>query len=151
MKYYSKGEFLTLKIINISSLAITLFVFFFGLSWFGSWSKLMYTSEGFIFNLFYYVIPSVFFILSPVIVWLQQKGHERAGYFMAVLALLFIFYFIYFEMTWKFFSNISNFIFSAPPFVLFLELILFFGGLVPFYVLGKIIKEDFFKKAKIAE
>jgi len=146
MRYYSNKVFWSFLVINILAILIALLELIWSYGWASSWENLLFNSEGFLFNLFLYIIPLPFAIISTLIILKQQKGHKRAGYFMAILAVFSCIYLIYPEIDWKFWSNINYFFTTQPPLYNFVEFILVLASLIPFYVLGKLIKEDLFKK-----
>jgi uncharacterized membrane protein len=146
MKYYSERIFTAFSIINMLACVIAVGSLCIALSWSGI--SLLFGGEGYVFNLFAYIIPSLYFLLSIFIILLQQKGHKRFGYLMAVLVCVSLFYFLYFQTEWNFWTNINYFLSSTPWFILIFEFILLVGSLIPFYVLGRLIKEDFFDKKR---
>jgi hypothetical protein len=97
-------------------------------------------------NLYIGAIPLIFFVLSTIIILLQQRGYRRVGYFMIILAPISSFYLFYFQTEWNIWSNIVDVISSTPLLFLVCECILLLASLIPFYVLGRLIKEDLLKK-----
>jgi len=146
MKYYSKLTFLFLIIINTTATLLALLSLAWSYSWVGSWNLLMFNSEGLLFNLFAYIIPLPFLILSTFIILLQQKGYKHFGYLMIVLAAISSWYFIYMQTTWSFWSKIVDFLSETPLVVVVFELIFLVVALIPFYVLVRLVGEDLSKK-----
>jgi len=95
------------------------------------------------FNIFWGIIPLLFIVLSGIVVTLQQKGYRRLGYFMISLIMTSFFYVPYLY-------QFLHFGFSEPipqGFIIsFVAIILILVVIIPFYVLGRLIKEDFFNK-----
>jgi len=95
------------------------------------------------FNIFWGIIPLLSIILSGLIVILQQKGFRRSGYFMILLVIASFFYAPYLY-------QFLHFGFSEPipqRFIIdFVAMILLLVAIIPFYVLGRLVKEDFFSK-----
>lgn len=148
MKYYSNKTFFIILIINILAALITFLILFLQFLWDGLSEELMFSNTNFIVNLFVFIIPLPSIIFSTFIVLLQQRGYRRLGYFMVVLAGISSYYLVYPQIGWNFWSDIGYFVSTQPALFNFAELILILASLVPFYVLGRLIKEDFFKKIK---
>jgi len=94
MKYYSNRIFYFLIVIYVLTAIFILLYWHIGLElscWMTktlaecSYNK-MWT------NLFIGIIPSLFVILSGLIIVLQQKGHRRVGYFIIPSAIMSFFY-----------------------------------------------------------
>ncbi len=97
-------------------------------------------------QIIYPIIAAVLFLLfSVIIIILQQYKNIRFGYLILVPAILPLFFFFYMQGEWGV-LNITYKISDTPPLFLFFDFILIIGGIIPFYVLGRLIKEDFFKK-----
>lgn len=146
MKYYSKFIFRILMAINIADGIIGLLNLIWSRGWAGSWYALLFNGEGLLFNISIYILPLLYFIFSTIIIFLQEKGHKRIGYFMIISSVLSIYYFIGLQMKWAFWSNIGFFLIDTPWYVFIFEFLLVLGSLVPFYVLGRLLKEDFLDK-----
>ena len=107
-------------------------------------------------NIFGGVIPLSFFVLSGLVIMLQQKSRKRFGYFMVPLAAISSFY-IGYLLKYVAWSDIEAIFFVSDRLILYnllfsaMGIISFVAALLPFYVLGKLIKQDFFKKQKIAK
>lgn len=106
-------------------------------------------------NIFNGLVPSLFIVLSALIIVLQEIRYRRVGYLMLLLlAFSPIFYgYIINRSTWfniKWFlefidaSTLPVFFDSIPS--LFGMLILILISFIPFYVLIRLIREDFFKR-----
>lgn len=126
MKYYSKNIYKFLLTINIVFGAISLLYLWFAYGWFGSIHNLLFAGEGFIFNLLTYLVPLIFFIFSTVIIIFQQKIGKKFGYLDLILVAVALFHFVYIQISWN-----------------VLEILFFLAYLIPFYVVGRLVKEDF--------
>lgn len=152
MKYYSNKIFYFLITIHILTALFILLYWHVGLAlscWmtkttFECFYNRMWT------NLFIGVIPLLFVVLSGLAIIFQQRGHRRFGYFIIVSAVIFSFYLGYLlrYATW---SDIKAIFFMSDRpilgdvFFLAMGMILLLAALIPFYVLGKLVYEDFFK------
>jgi magnesium-transporting ATPase (P-type) len=148
MEYYPKVIFNLLIAFFILAIVFTIVFGFilFALSALGCSAGCPANYEKMVFQqIIYPIIAAVLFLsFSVTIVILQQYKNIRFGYLMFVSAILALFYF-YMQGKWGV-LNVTYEISNTPPLFLFFELILVVGGIIPFYVLGRLIKEDFFKK-----
>lgn len=147
MRYYSKKLFYFFFIIHTLA-AFALFLYWQASSVFLCWTLsgadcLHAKTE---LNIFIGIIPLLFIMLSQLLIIFQQYKNKRIGYLMGFLAFVPISYFIYLQTKWNILVNIGNMLFSTPPLFLAFYFIILLTALVPFYVLGKLIKTDFFRK-----
>jgi hypothetical protein len=156
MKYYSKGFFRFLVSINIASIILTIISAFYLFILSG-----MGCSAGCPANYTEKVLAELlpltmgilgFLLFSMIVLLLQQKKSGRLGYLMLAL-IPFAPYIVYklLPTMWGFivsFLGDNSFGVSAPGFLIIIVLIilLLLTSLIPFYVLIRLIKEDFFKK-----
>ena len=159
MKYYSSRIFYSLIAIYTFAVGLALFYWFasFALSCWAARSSDECVRLEFYNNIFSGVIPMLFVVLSTLIIIFQQKGRKKFGYFMIPLLLIspfsmayLIHAFTWFDIGW-FFSGVSQ---PGAPisqriFSLIGAFILLLISITPFYVLIKLIREDFFKNRKI--
>jgi hypothetical protein len=155
MKYYSNKIFYSLNIIYILAIVATIFLsyVFFAVSGMGCslGCPKNYTEE-----VTKEILPPtigiiLFLICSFIILFLQQYKNRRLGYLMAILAPigLYILYKIYsFIPIWDFiylsFKDLEQITVGILWIgVSILEISTVF---IPFYVLGRLIKEDLLKK-----
>jgi hypothetical protein len=150
MKYYSNKIFYFFIAIYILA-ALGMFLYWRVGSVFTCWtlSGIECTYAKIKFNVFGGIIPLLFIIMSGLIIVSQQRGYKKLGYFMVpllVIPFLYIGYLSWYATG----SNIKNLFFiPGPPediFFWFETLILIIITIIPFYVLGRLIKEDLFKR-----
>jgi hypothetical protein len=150
MKYYSKAVFIILIVINIIAVIFASLVFFISVTWVGAGVFLMDTTSSFyflnsLFNSIFILIPPLFFIFSTIIIALQQKVNKKFGYFMAISVFILSFFIILMQITWGAQLNFLNELFSMPRIWLLFWFIYLLAAFTPFYVVGRLIKEDLFK------
>jgi len=152
MKYYSKSIFWIFNLLYFLAIVSTIFIAYVFISvamWGGDAGQLKDKA-----------IPVsiaivIFLLVSMLVLSLQQFKHRRFGYLMLVLAPigLYIFYKAYsylpiMDLTMTGLSNVE----MIMPGLLWLgvDIITILTALIPFYVLIKLLKEDFFKKKQIS-
>jgi hypothetical protein len=150
MKYYSNIIFWILNSLYFLAIISTIFVaciFIFIAMWAGHASQIkneiISASIGII----------IFLLISTIVLFLQQLKIKCFGYFMLVLLPvgLYIFYKIYSYLPIINLTTTNLFNIGMIPVSLLwigINIIIALTALIPFYVLGKLIKEDFFKKNK---
>lgn len=146
MKYYSKKESAFLITVNMLMVAWTIFYAFatYMISGMASAYPPNY-NEMVLDSILKYCIPMLgFIILSFIIILLQQYKNYRWGY-LAILAIFSDIYIV--KINFWIIELIQSL--SSMAFWLLISVTMLSAVLIPFYVLGKLIKRDLSERKRI--
>jgi hypothetical protein len=150
MPYYSK------KVLYFFTVVYSIAIFLALIYWFAAGQVACWatnsSSECFyqevMMNLYFGIIPMFFLIASGLVLFLQQKGYARAGYFMIFLFLipfLYVSYYLQYVSLWPdFFSNFFQIFHDFYSFGVGIYLVAIYGIILitilnPLYVLKKLL------------
>ena len=156
--YYSNKVTVFLQIVYALFIPIIFFVWigFYQIGC-GHYTTIYECAVMFDLNVYYGLIPFLYIVLSSLIIFIQQKGFRKIGYLMLPL-LAFSPFFLKYTINHETWFNVNDFIYfvniedisrglvGSFIFNSIILTMLILVSLIPFYVLGKLIKEDLFKK-----
>ena len=155
MKYYPNIVFRLFVLFYVLAIIATVFISFLSIFISGLGMNANYTREVTIGLLFPATGIILFLFCSAFILFMQQYKNNRLGYLMLILTPLdlYVVYKIFSSFPfWGFivwaFQNSS---FGSGIFWSIIVFLIIIVAAIPFYVLIRLIKEDFFKKPKIVD
>jgi hypothetical protein len=143
MKYYSKKIFYFFITVYILAVIFALVYWYVsaGLACWGTTSQSRCIELKNDTNIFDGILPTLFASLSLLVILLQQKIHKKFGYLIIFLLPLSPIFYKYYNIIYP-----TTWVMDITSFQTLMQFLIF---LIPFYVLGRLVKEDFFKKKSL--